>query len=115
VWTSLVQETMLGGMSEGQRRNEFALQAAYVVFNLLIQALDLAKLAYDRGQFPKLGRFHIYNVDALARPTGMFYYAQFNTLLAEEADEVEQIKRREAGSPYVGVSETRIWQHIIRR
>jgi type I restriction enzyme M protein len=32
IWTLLVKETMLGGRDEEQRRDEFALQAVYVVF-----------------------------------------------------------------------------------
>ena len=78
--------------------NPFACYLAEV--NLLIQSVDLIKQALDAGQRPHLKRFHIYNVDALAKPTGMFSYARFNTLLAEESDEVDQIKRRAAGSKY---------------
>ncbi len=78
--------------------NPFACYLAEV--NLLIQVLDLVKLAHDAGKRPKLQRFHIYNVDALARPTGMYYYMNFNTLLAEESDQVEQIKSRAPGTPY---------------
>lgn len=68
--------------------------------NLLIQILDLIKLAHERGQHPKLERFHIYNVDALARPSGVYYYMNFNTLLAEENDQVNKIKSRAANTPY---------------
>ena len=78
--------------------NPFACYLAEV--NLLIQVLDLVKLAHDAGKRPKLQRFHIYNVDALARATGMYYYMNFNTLLAEESDQVEQIKSRAPGTPY---------------
>lgn len=48
VWTKLVEETMLGGMDEEQRRNEFALQAAYVVFIrlLLIRVCEDKELLY---------------------------------------------------------------------
>lgn len=79
--------------------NPFACYLAEV--NLLIQVLDLVKLAHDAGKRPKLQRFHIYNVDALTRPTGMYYYVNFNTLLAEENDQVEQIKSRAPGTSYV--------------
>lgn len=79
--------------------NPFACYLAEV--NLLIQVLDLVKLAHQMGQRPRLQRFHIYNVDALTRPTGMHYYVYFNTLLAEENDQVDQIKARRTGTPYV--------------
>lgn len=85
--------------------NPFACYLAEV--NLLIQALDLVKAAHDRGQRPTLQPFHVYNVDALALPsgTGMFFNAHFSTRLAEENDRVEQIKRRqgeyEAGFAFV--------------
>lgn len=78
--------------------NPFACYLAEV--NLLIQVLDLVKLAHDAGQRPQLQRFHIYNVDALARPSGMYAYARFNMLLADENDEVDRIKRREPGTAY---------------
>ncbi len=48
IWTSLVQETMLGGLDEEGRRNEFALQAAYVVFIRLL----LVRVCEDKGIFP---------------------------------------------------------------
>ncbi|NJR63478.1 MAG: hypothetical protein HC769_34695 [Cyanobacteria bacterium CRU_2_1] len=48
VWTALVQETMLGGLEEAQRRDEFALQAAYVVFIRLL----LIRVCEDKGVFP---------------------------------------------------------------
>jgi len=44
----LVQETMLGGMNEAQRRDEFALQAAYVVFIRLL----LIRVCEDKSIFP---------------------------------------------------------------
>ena len=50
-WTSVVQETTLGGLNEEQRRDEFALQAAYVVFIRLL----LIRVCEDKGIFP--GRF----------------------------------------------------------
>lgn len=78
--------------------NPFACYLAEV--NLLIQVLDLVKQAHDRGKRPRLERFHIYNVDALARPTGRYYYTHFHTLLAEENDQVEQIKSRGPNTPY---------------
>ncbi len=68
--------------------------------NLLIQVLDLVKLAHDKGQQPKIQRFHIYNVDALARPTGTYRSLMFNTLIAEESDQVDQIKSRSPNTPY---------------
>lgn len=66
----------------------------------MIQVLDLVKAALDAGLPPKLERFHIYNVDALAPPSGLFYNLQYDTRLAEENDQVDQIKRREPGKPY---------------
>ncbi|NET59100.1 MAG: hypothetical protein F6K47_24040 [Symploca sp. SIO2E6] len=48
VWTALVQETMLGGLEETQRQDEFALQAAYVVFIRLL----LIRVCEDKGVFP---------------------------------------------------------------
>lgn len=51
VWALLVKETMLGGLNEEQRREEFALQAAYVVFIRLL----LIRICEDKGIFP--GRF----------------------------------------------------------
>jgi type I restriction enzyme M protein len=78
--------------------NPFACYLSEV--NLLIQVLDLIKMSHDAGQRPTIERFHIYNVDALARPTGRYYYTHFSTLLAEENDVVEQIKSRAPNSPY---------------
>ncbi|MHC5599912.1 MAG: N-6 DNA methylase [Nostoc sp.] len=78
--------------------NPFACYLAEV--NLLIQVLDLVKLAHEKGQQQPIQRFHIYNVDALARPTGTYRYALFNTLIAEESDQVEQIKSRAPNTPY---------------
>jgi type I restriction enzyme M protein len=78
--------------------NPFACYLAEV--NLLIQVLDLIKLAHEQGKRPHIERFHIYNVDALARPTGRNYYTHFNTLLAEENDHVEQIKSHAPDTPY---------------
>ena len=48
LWISLVQETMLGGFDEDQRRDEFALQAAYVVFIRLL----LIRVCEDKEIFP---------------------------------------------------------------
>lgn len=48
VWLALVQETMLGGLDETQCQNEFALQAAYVVFIRLL----LIRVCEDKGIFP---------------------------------------------------------------
>jgi type I restriction enzyme M protein len=78
--------------------NPFACYLSEV--NLLIQVLDLVKLAHDKGQHPKIERFHIYNVDALARPTGTYRSLMFNTLIAEESDQVDQIKSRSPNTPY---------------
>ncbi len=47
-WKSLVQETMLGGLDEERRRDEFSLQAAYVVFIRLL----LIRVCEDKGIFP---------------------------------------------------------------
>lgn len=78
--------------------NPFACYLAEV--NLLIQVLDLVKLAHEKQQRPKIQRFHIYNVDALARPAGTYRFALFNTLIAEESDQVDQIKSRSPNTPY---------------
>ena len=78
--------------------NPFACYLAEV--NLLIQVLDLIKMAHDAGKRPMIERFHIYNVDALARPTGRYYYTHFNILLADENDIVDQIKSRRPDAPY---------------
>lgn len=78
--------------------NPFACYLSEV--NLLIQVLDLVKLAHDKGQRPTIQRFHIYNVDALARPTGTYRSLMFNTLIAEESDQVDQIKSRSPNTPY---------------
>lgn len=78
--------------------NPFACYLAEV--NLLIQVLDLVKLAHDKGQRPKIDRFHIYNVDALSRSTGTRLYLRLNTLMAAESDVVDQIKARSPGTPY---------------
>ena len=94
--------------------------------NLLIQVLDLVKLAHDRHQHHQIQRFHIYNVDALARPTGSYWSLMFNTLIAEESDQVDQIKSRSpntiyedgfafvvANPPY-GASISREYQEILK-
>lgn len=78
--------------------NPFACYLAEV--NLLIQVLDIIKQAHDAGQRPTIQRFHIYNVDALTRPTGSYYYLRFNTLLAAERDFVDQIKNRAPDTPH---------------
>jgi type I restriction-modification system DNA methylase subunit len=78
--------------------NPFACYLSEV--NLLIQVLDLVKLAHDQGQRPNIQRFHIYNVDALARPTGAYRSLMFNTLIAEESDQVDQIKSRSPNTIY---------------
>ena len=48
IWAGLVRETMLGGLTEEQRRDEFALQAAYVIFIRLL----LIRVCEDKGIFP---------------------------------------------------------------
>ncbi len=48
VWTTLVQETMLGGLNEDERRLEFATQTAYVVFIRLL----LIRVCEDKGVLP---------------------------------------------------------------
>ncbi len=78
--------------------NPFACYLAEV--NLLIQVLDLVKLANDRGQRTKIDRFNIFNVDALARPTGSYRSLMFNTLIARESDRADQIKSRSPNTPY---------------
>ena len=78
--------------------NPFACYLAEV--NLLIQVLDLVKLAHDQGFREPLERFHIYNEDALTNPTAMFSYSRFQSRLAEESAEADQIKRRAPGTPY---------------
>src|SRR5947208_7751352 len=70
--------------------NPFACYLAEI--NLLIQVLDLVKLSIDGRTPPRLQRFHIYNVDALAPSSGVLYYARANTLMAEEMDIVDRIK-----------------------
>ncbi|MEB3341472.1 N-6 DNA methylase [Okeania sp.] len=78
--------------------NPFACYLAEV--NLLIQVLDLVKLANDRGQPTRIERFNIFNVDALARPTGSYRSLMFNTLIARESDRADQIKSRSPNTPY---------------
>ena len=79
--------------------NPFACYLAEV--NLLIQTLDLVKMARDAGGRPRLGRFNIYNVDALSRPTAIsFDEAGYDTTLAADRDEADRIKRRAADTPY---------------
>ena len=73
--------------------NPFACYLAEV--NLLIQVLDLVKLASDGKTPPGLQRFHIYNVDALAPSSNILRYARANTLMAEELDVVDSIKARQ--------------------
>lgn len=78
--------------------NPFACYLAEV--NLLIQVLGLLKEAHDQGVRQPLERFHIYNEDALTNPTAMFSYSRFQSRLAEESAEADQIKRRAPGTPY---------------
>ena len=79
--------------------NPFACYLAEV--NLLIQVLPLVRATIDKtGKPPRLERFHIYNVDALAVPSRTYFYAQVGSLMAEERDEVERIKGRTPGTVY---------------
>jgi type I restriction enzyme M protein len=48
IWASLVQETTLGGLDEDGRRDEYALQAAYVIFIRLF----LIRVCEDKNIFP---------------------------------------------------------------
>ncbi len=73
--------------------NPFACYLAEV--NLLIQVLDLVKLALDGKTPPNLQRFHVYNADALAPSSGVVQFARSNTLMAEEIDVVDRIKGRQ--------------------
>jgi len=73
--------------------NPFACYLAEV--NLLIQVLDLVKLALDGKTPPNLQRFHVYNVDALAPSGGVLYFTRANTLMAEEMEVVDRIKGRQ--------------------
>ena len=69
--------------------------------NLLIQTLDLVKMALDAGLRPQLRRFHVYNVDALARPHGVpFHQVAYDTAMAAERDEADRIKRRDPATRY---------------
>lgn len=45
VWKAMVQETMLGGLGDAERRDEFALQASYVVLIRLM----LIRVCEDKG------------------------------------------------------------------
>lgn len=78
--------------------NPFACYLSEV--NLLIQVLDIVKVAHDKGHHPHLQPFHIYNTDALESPRLVNYYARFNPVLAEEQQRVEAIKGRTPGTPY---------------
>ena len=73
--------------------NPFACYLSEV--NLLIQVLDLVKLALDGKTPPNLKRFHVYNVDALSPSSGIFYFARANTLMAEDMEVVDRIKGRQ--------------------
>jgi type I restriction enzyme M protein len=69
--------------------------------NLLIQTLPLIKAAFDRDKRPpRLERFHVYNVDALTKPSQTYFYAQMGSLMAQEQDEVQRIKGRTSNTPY---------------
>lgn len=106
--------------------NPFACYLAEV--NLLIQLLPLVKRAADvsGGRPPRLERFHIYNVDALARPNRTYFSAQSGiTLMAEERDEVERLKNLDSpyeagfafvlGNPPYGASLTEDYKALLKQ
>ena len=76
--------------------NPFACYLAEV--NLLIQVLDAIRALPQDQRLVGLERFHIYNVDSLARAGRGVLALGHDSLLAEELDTVEHIKNREA--PY---------------
>src|SRR5581483_6738177 len=76
--------------------NPFACYLAEM--NLLIQVLDLIKEINESKKVFQLDRFNIYNVDALARPSGA--YCTMSILQVEESDQVNKIKSRAAKTPY---------------
>lgn len=70
--------------------NPFACYLAEV--NLLIQVLDAVRALPSEARQTHLERFHIYNVDALAKPGRGILSLGHDSLLAEELDVVERIK-----------------------
>jgi type I restriction-modification system DNA methylase subunit len=72
--------------------NPFACYLAEV--NLLIQVLDAIRALPEDERQTHLERFHIYNVDALAKPGRGLLALGHDSLLAEELDVVERIKGR---------------------
>ena len=73
--------------------NPFACYLAEV--NLLIQVLDAIRALPPGERLTRLERFHIYNVDSLARAGRGVLALGHDSLLAEELDVVERIKNRE--------------------
>lgn len=73
--------------------NPFACYLAEV--NLLIQVLDAVRALPQSQRLIGLERFHIYNVDALARAGRGVLALGHDSLLAEELDVVERIKGRQ--------------------
>lgn len=73
--------------------NPFACYLAEV--NLLIQVLDAVRALPQEQRLIGLERFHIYNVDALARVGRGVLALGHDSLLAEELDVVERIKGRQ--------------------
>ena len=73
--------------------NPFACYLAEV--NLLIQVLDAVRALPDNERRSGLERFHIYNVDALAKAGRGVLALGHDSLLAEELDVVERIKGRQ--------------------
>lgn len=72
--------------------NPFACYLAEV--NLLIQVLDAVRALPANERQTHLERFHIYNVDALAKAGRGILALGHDSLLAEELDVVERIKAR---------------------
>ena len=73
--------------------NPFACYLAEV--NLLIQVLDAIRALAPHERLVRLERFHIYNVDSLARAGRGVLALGHDSLLAEELDAVERIKGRQ--------------------
>jgi type I restriction enzyme M protein len=75
--------------------NPFACYLAEV--NLLIQLLEVVSALPESERRTGLERFHVYNVDALAKPGRGVLSLGHDSLLAEELDVVEHIKTKTAG------------------
>lgn len=73
--------------------NPFACYLSEV--NLLIQVLDAVRALPESERRTGLERFHIYNVDALAKPGRGVLALGHDSLLAEELDVVERIKGKQ--------------------